>query len=380
MEHVNCLKEKWIFVQKIVSEMKRKRPYFLLFCIFVLFLSACDTEEVQYTKEVQKTPEPEIKEESTPIEGTVLYVLFSLNVHDWTHAEESIATLNKIVDIHEQYNVPIEIYLDDQVMQMYYEESPELVKRLRTSSVVAVSYHLRPPTPYYTGLEFDFIGLENLDETTLRETLLDYEEHAIDLETGEPTDEPGGYEFVKEVMGYAPLTVSGFEKFGKIGKIASDIYNEKGALFVVVHGKLCEEQLVVELGEKKDSLYARPSTVDVRLFESVGQDTATVLQEAEQEALQAGVSPVFMSIKMHEDDFYADGVSPWRSVYYEENEKGRMVPQKPPYDIAAADDVALLTEEDRDAIWQHYENAVAYVASREDFAAINAFDLKEMVE
>jgi hypothetical protein len=45
-----------------------------------------------------------------------------------------------------------------------------------------------------------------------------------------------------------------------------------------------------------------------------------------------------------------------------------------------ADDVALLTEEDRDAIWQHYENAVAYVASREDFAAINAFDLKEMVE
>lgn len=353
--------------------MKNGLPLFLLFCLLVLFLSSCDTEDVQ------KTPENEIKEEITPVDGTVMYVLFSLNVHDWTLPEESIATLNRILDIHEKYNVPIEMYLDDQVMQIYYEQSPELIERLRTSPVVAVSYHLRPPTPYYTGLEFDFIGLEDLDETTLRETLLDYEEHAIDLETGEPTDDPGGYEFVKEVMGYAPLTVSGFEKFGKIGKISPDIYNEKGALFVVVHGKLGEDQLVVELGEKKDSLYVRPSTVDVRLFESVGQDTITVLQQAEQEALQAGVSPVFMSIKMHEDDFYADGVSPWRYVYYKENEKGRMIAQKPPYDITGAEDAALLTEEDREAIWQHYENAVAYVASREDFDAINAFDLKEML-
>ncbi|MEK6921173.1 MAG: hypothetical protein AABX82_04770, partial [Nanoarchaeota archaeon] len=88
----------------------------------------------------------------------------------------------------------------------------------------------------------------------------------------------------------------------------------------------------------------------------------------------------FLSIKMHEDDFYADGVSPWRYVYYTENEKGRTVSQEPPYDLAEGGNAPLLSEEGREAMWKHYENAVAYVASRDDFEAITAFDLKTMIE
>jgi hypothetical protein len=209
--------------------------------------------------------------------------------------------------------------------------------------------------------------------------LLDYEEHAIDLETGEPTDAPGGYEFVKDVIGYAPLTVSGFEKYGDIGNVLRNLYYEKGALFLVLHSELGnEDPVAIDLGEKREPLYARPSTVDVRLFESVGQDTSLVIQKAEQEAVQAGVSPVFLSIKMHEDDFYADGVSPWRYAYYNMDEK-RKSAQTPPYDITAAEDAALLPEKERDAMWQHYENAVAYVASQNDLEAINAFDLEKMI-
>ncbi|MEK6921531.1 MAG: hypothetical protein AABX82_06615, partial [Nanoarchaeota archaeon] len=266
--------------------MKKTRVWIFLFCFFMLFLTACDSQEVQ-------NPDDTKKEVNEPITSNMLYVLFSLNVHDWVYPEESIATLHKIIDIHEKYDVPIELYLDDQVMQIYYEQSPELIERLKTSSVVAVSYHVRPPIPYYTQLDFDFIGLEDLDETTVKETVLGYEEHRIDLETGEPTDAAGGYEFVKEIIGYAPLTVSGFENFGTIGSVLRAVYSEKGALFVVVHGKLGEEQLVVPLGEKRGSLYVRPSTVDVRLFESVGEDTTAVLQQGEQEALAAGASPVF---------------------------------------------------------------------------------------
>jgi len=259
--------------------LKILKLFFVLLLVLLILGSCADNEKSNLSEKLNTNKQQnggdrkeETAHENEIIDPTLssqekIYVLFSLSTHDWVFPEESIAVLNKMIDIHEKYNVPIELYLDDQVMQIYYEQSPELIERLKTSPVVAVSYHIRPPTPYYKELEFDFIGLEALDEITLKETLLDYEEHAIDLETGEPTNAAGGYEFVKDIIGYAPLTVSGFEKYGDLGTVLRNLYYEKGALFLVLHSQLGDEDpTAVDLGEKREPLYARPSTVDVRLF------------------------------------------------------------------------------------------------------------------
>ena len=323
-------------------------------CTLLLSLIAC-------------TKNGEIQSATEEAEPT--YVLFSLNVHDWTHPAESVTVVNKVLDMHEQYNIPVEVYLDDQITQIYNKEAPELLERLRTAGpLIVVSYHIRPPTPYYQ--EFDFDYLEELDEETLREVLLDYEEHSLDLETGQPTDEPGGYEFVKEIMGYPPLTVAGFIKTTNTGEMLVEIYTKKGAQFIVQHSGSSS------LGEKIGELYIRPETTEIKLYESIGQDAATVISDKEQ-SIATTRDKKFIGIKMHEDDFYAEGVSPWRYVYYNENNQH---PDKPPYNLTGWQDAPLLTAEQQEAMWQHYETALAFIAEHpERFEALNTLGVKELL-
>jgi hypothetical protein len=69
--------------------------------------------------------------------------------------------------------------------------------------------------------------------------------------TGESTTEPGGYEYVKDVIGYAPVVV-GMASERKIADTLGQIYKEKGATFVVAHGD------DYSLGEQRYGLFLRP--------------------------------------------------------------------------------------------------------------------------
>jgi len=41
-------------------------------------------------------------------------VTLSINVQDFGHPAESVASLNRIIDLHEKYNVPVDISHADQ--------------------------------------------------------------------------------------------------------------------------------------------------------------------------------------------------------------------------------------------------------------------------
>lgn len=339
-------------------------------------LSACGSCETNEELTGQQGPEPtpnpinELTENKPQPEKT--YTLFTLNVHDWVHPENSAETVDRVIDIHEQHNVPVDIYLTDPVFQIYAEDHPELVERLKTSKVVAVSYHARPSTPYYSG--FDYIGLEEMSDEEAYETVKAYEEHKLDLETGAYfEDEPGGYQFIADTIGYSPLAI-GVAVERKIGETLAEVFIDKGASFLIQHGT------TIDLGDTLYDSYVRPEHKEVKLYELVrdytgGQDVFDMATEDFTE-----LKPEFINMKYHENNFYLTDTPFW-PTYWTDVKKSEAL--EPPYDISASttDGPGFRSKEMEDAHWALYEETVRFTNIHSfDFNPINAFDLVEMLD
>lgn len=287
------------------------------------------------------------------------YTLFSLNVNDWAHPAESIATVTRVLDIHEQYGVPVDIYVTDPIFRMFVEEQPDLVERLRVSPVATVAYHIRPPTPYYD--DFDWYGLSLLSSSEMYDLAYEYETHALQLDTGLPSSAPGGYAYVAQMMGYAPYSV-GTTGPGEIGRTVARVYKDLGATFMASHAK--KPLTFGRLAE--GGLYVRPETQEVKLYEYAKrtQDGAEVLSPflSEDDSMEESI---FLGIKYHEDNFYVFGATPWWKVFWTSQSKEDIL--SPPYDLSKGDEGGRLqTEEESAQDWDLYVSTVRYVAEHPD--------------
>ncbi|NDD65392.1 MAG: hypothetical protein EBZ36_15670, partial [Acidobacteria bacterium] len=284
----------------------------------------------------------------TPVPvATSDYGIFSINVQDFSYPEKSVATVNRILDIHEKHGIPVDIYLTTTMIDLFEQLSPALLQRLKTSPVVSVSYHVRPPKPYYT--KFDWAGLGSKSTTEQYDTIMNYETHGLDLTTGLPTAASGGYQKLKDLLGYAPWAASA-QADGGLAQQAALVFKDLGGRFRVIHGRASN------LGDKQDGTYVRPEHHDLLLFQTVGQDVRTVVEDGISQARQASGAraPYFVGIKMHDNDFFAVD-SAWVTVYVNSS-------RRPPFDTSRKS--ALLSDAEQQAIWQHYESTVAYVASQ----------------
>ena len=134
------------------------------------------------TQPAQITEEAVISTQTTVPVNVNDYAIFSINVQDFSYPEQSAAVLDRIITLNETYNVPVDIYLTDVMAQIYAEQFPQLLERLKTSPVVAISYHYRAPRPYANN--YDWLGLRNMSADELYQTVLRYETHAVDPVTG----------------------------------------------------------------------------------------------------------------------------------------------------------------------------------------------------
>jgi hypothetical protein len=275
-------------------------------------------------------------------------VLFTLNTQEFIFSEQSIETVNRIVDIHEEYDVPVDIYLDDVILQSYLREAPELIERLKSSSVVSVSYHARPPIPFY--YDYDWLGLDSYGTEELNELIERYGSHAIDPATGETLDAPGGFTYFEEIFGYPPPAAA-TPTSPTVGKLLQDFFATNGASFLVDNSK------DYSWGESKGEMAVRPEDLEVKLFERTDESTQQIFSELN--ALN-GEGPYFMNIKMHDNDFIADE-SAWVSIYVA-NKKQNKKQLTPPFDLSLAEDRTLLSDEEAEILWTAYENCVAYAA------------------
>lgn len=277
-----------------------------------LFLSGCQNkqnDQINETSEIENS-NPEI------------YTLFTINSHDWVLWEESAETINRVIDIHEQYEIPVDIYLTDPLVQAYVTNTPDLIERLKTSEFATVSYHIRPPSPY--EYSFDFLGLDEMAKDELYQTLLNYEEHELDLETGMPNENPGGYEYLKSILGYAPPIV-GMQSSPSIAETLAKIFIEKGATFQIIHNQESD------FGRSKYGLQVRPENIEVKLYEydEIGVTGDQVIDERLYEYLSENPDKkeIFINLKFHENNFYVNKVA-WKYIY--DN-------KKPPFDLNDAE-------------------------------------------
>lgn len=350
---------------------KALRPL-TLFLIFIFLLGCTDDAQVPAVPAVPAVPDETYTEPEATLDlADIKYTLFILNVHDWLLGEDSIETVNKVIDIHEEYEIPVNIYLTDPMVQLYVEEAPDLIERLRTSEYVTVSYHTRPPSPYYSN--FDIIGLHELSDEEIYDKIMEYETHKIDLSTGLPTEEEGGYAYLTELMGYAPVTAAVASEYKNVVTQAIKVYKDLGATFTLVHGK---ETL---LGDKKGALYLRPEQIELKLYESKGLESkaADVIEAAMADFSGDSSKGIFLNIKFHEDNYYLKG-TPWLYNFFTDGKESD--PKSVPFDIETVK-VNEKSELEKAHIWELYEEGVQYVKENEEtMHPISEFDLQEMIK
>ncbi len=305
------------------------------------------------------TVDTETATETSSGPANTIYVSFVLNVHDWVFPAESIATLGRIIDLHEQYQQPVDFYLTDPMLQLYLTQAPALVERMKTSPVVTISHHVRPPAPYYSG--FDWAGLNALSEQALATKLLAYEEHALDLATGEPTSAPGGFELMKSTFGYPPYVVTMASGQSAVNKALAKIFIAKGAKFTLTHN-----EAGTEWGATSNGLLLRPETVEMKVYERKSEI------DFESELLAPALAeigdkrPAFINLKWHEDNFHTSG-TPWQNVYYDAD--GVRRPR--PWDPSAIGAQAIKTQAQMDIQWRRYEAALQVITAHPELYTIS---------
>ncbi|MFQ5400654.1 MAG: hypothetical protein ACE5E7_13790 [Anaerolineae bacterium] len=283
-----------------------------------------------------------------PANEPAAYILFSINVQDFTYPAESAASLDKIITLHEETAVPVDIYLTDAMAQIFADDYPDLLARLQNSPAVAVSYHTRPPRPYASAN--DWLGLQRMNADDLYNTILRYETHAVDPVTGETTDAPGGYQQVAALIGYPPYAASALSGNPDVNTAVWQVFRDLGARMTVTHGG------APALGDTRGGLLLRPEQVDYRLFEHVGEDAGQAFEAAlaEAQSKQQGDAPVFVGVKMHDNDFFATQ-SAWVTIYVQDRKRPPWNPtlQAPP-----------LSPAEQEAVWALYEATVRHVAAQ----------------
>ncbi len=348
--------------------MKRTLTFILIIITAALACSlpGGTTPAPPLTEEPVETPlgAPASPSPAAPIINLNDYVLFSINVQDFSYPEQSAAILDRIITLHETYNVPVDIYLTDIMAQIYAEQFPQLLERLKTSPVVAISYHYRPPRPY--AIRYDWLGLRNMSTDEMYQTVLRYETHAVDSVTGQTTDAPGGYQYVASLIGYPPYAATSTSNDAEIESVVIRVFQELGAQMLVARAD------ALNLGDTKQGLYVRPEHYDYKLFEQTGADPAASFEQALAEARQSrgAKPPYFIGVKMHDNDFFAKQ-SAWVTVYVDGGKRPDWDPtRKSP----------LLSQAEQDAVWAQYEQTVAYVASqRGRIGAVNLPMVLEMI-
>lgn len=321
-------------------------------------------------------PEPTASELPSQEE---LYTIVSLNVHDWVNPDESSATINKVIDLHEEYEIPVGIYITDPTFQNFVEMEDPLLNRLVESDYLELGYHFRPPYPAYSG--FDNVGLSQMNEDELYELFMDYETQALDLETGELTDEPGGLQYIIETLGEAPIVAGLGSTMGKSREALANVFSDFGVIFTIARNG-------VDLGDTEYDFYLRPEHFDLKLYEKVnafskeGTSAGEILEEATSQLVKADQGPQVLGIKYHENNFYYTN-TPFAPCMWEDGDKSK--PLDSPYDLDLCYDgtkgYALRTIADQKAHWDLYEATLAHLAeNRNEYNPIGLEDLMEMLD
>lgn len=287
---------------------------------------------------------------------------FSLNVQDFAYPELSADVIDRAITLHESAGVPVDVFLTTTMVDLYQSNYPALFNRLLTSPLVALSYHIRPPVPYYEN--YNWTNLTTSSSNAVFNSVTGYETHGLDLITGLSTTNSGGYAKLHALAGYSPFIV-GIASSTSIQGTVDTAFNKLGARIIVVHGAAKNLTNKTTFG-----MYEKPEHVDLRLFETTnygGLASSVILSNAFTWARSSNnaVPPYFVGVKMHDNDFFASN-SAWVTVY----QNG---PHVPPWTDAYTLKAGLISTNEMTNMWNRYEQLVRYAGANQlRYTTLNA--------
>jgi hypothetical protein len=278
---------------------------------------------------------------------------FSLNWQDFSYPEHSASELHTLLNAHEAAGVPVDVFFTTWQTDVIETQAPELIGRLQSSSRVTMGYHVRAPKPY-ASIYGDTNWFTTLMGRAITSTdIQNYEEHGLDLNTGLPTGNAGGYLKLTNLMGYAPRIV-GANANASTGSLVHSYFAGAGAAMVVEH-----RDTAINLGETRSGMYLRPESYDWILIEFLRGDAGatSTLNDALSLAHNATdvTAPYFVGIKLHDNDLFANQ-SAWTYIYTPAN-------RPRPYNSTAK--AGLLAESEMSRRRTFYLNLVAEAAARQ---------------
>jgi len=308
------------------------------------------------------------------------YLTFVVNTHDWGRVDKSADTVLRLIELFTKHKVRGDFYLTAPVVEAWARSRPEVIERLRASGMT-ISYHFRPPHPAYGGFDGPLRGL---DDEALRATLKNYETFRLDLASGGlKRDQPGGYAYVKQMLGVTPVVVSAMGN-PRAKTMLLDIYREMGARMTMEY-----HESGTEPGRPfawRQGLLIRPSDFSITRWAAPGearesfwwnrQDTPQAAEfnpaarlKNQLAAWKHSRTPLITAL-IHENDFSVRGGPSWNAIYLSPDGK---TPRRPPYDLNAPDQAEPRTTENQTAIWHAYEELVAFAA--ENLAVVTSADI-----
>lgn len=287
-------------------------------------------------------------------------ISFSLNWQDFAYPEYSIAELRTLLNYHESHRVPVDVFFTTWQTDLIESMAPELLGRLQSSAWVSMAYHVRPPKPYAS--DFDWFTSAYGRSMTASD-IQNYEQHGLDLTTGEPTGVSGGFAKLTSLMGYSPCVV-GASSSGSVAATVHQYFADAGASMLVEHS-----DNAINLGDTLDGMYRRPESYDWKLIETYRDDAGHVstIDEAFSRAHTStgNKTPWFVGVKLHDNDLFSEQ-SAWTYVY---QPLGRPRPWDPTAKPAA------LAESTRDSRRSYYLNLVNDAASLQ--ATMNVVNVRD---
>ncbi|MBM3359712.1 MAG: hypothetical protein FJY54_18620 [Betaproteobacteria bacterium] len=314
------------------------------------------------------------------------FITFVVNTHDWRFTDDSAETVLRLVGMFEKRQVRGDFYLTAPLVESYVAKRPDVIRRLKDSGMT-ISYHTRAPHALWRSFSKPLADKEG---TALAGVLRDYETFQLDLRTGGLNRaQPGGYRYVEQVFGRKPVAVGTSDAPPPVKAASSRVFAELGAKVAVYHhetGTKLEEPF-----EFHEGLLARPSDFSVTRFPLPNNPQGTFWwsmvgtpREAEfdpvaslkkQLAEWRGPRAPFITVLIHENDFYREGGPGWNSIYFT-GQGAQARPRRAPFDLDTPPTGRARPAETREAIFSKYEELVARAAATlrivtsEDIAAL----------
>jgi hypothetical protein len=308
-------------------------------------------------------------------------VQFSLNWQDYSRPDLSADRLRRILDAHEAAAVPLDVFFTTWQTDVIEAQDPGLLGRLQSSSMAVMSYHVRPPKPYANNFLNGPLAGTSLTTEQRTALITQYESRELQLTNGQPhPTKSGGYDKLKTLMDYAPLTVGvqpdAVSYSPTLTNIARGVFKSMGAGFLVNHNGFT--QLGARTSSSGGSMYFRPETLDWRLIALWTHNPDDPQPETLDEALATARAtsgarrPFFTGIKTHDNDLFHE--QSWWSLVYPHSSRnaGSWNPLQTP---------AALSQSEQDSRLEFYLNLVEEVASRASTVnAVNSRDFWPMLE